>query len=306
MRIPTPPASALLALPALLLVGACAAGGASSDSAANADRAQSAGSSSSGASGGTSATAPELAGDQPGRSGSAAKTAVAPMSRAIVATGEVSVRATSLARARSEVLRLTTGWGGLVADEQTESDDRGRVSTSTMTLRVPTPRFAEAMTEIGRLGEVEHTSRNTQDVTTQVIDNRARVRAAERSIRQVERLLDRATQLSDIISIESDLARRQADLDSLQQQEAWLSDQTSMSTINVSLSRPSTSPEPDEASGFLAGLSSGWHALGTATLAVLQVVGATLPFAVLLLVLGVPVWLLVRRVSARSTPGRTP
>ena len=76
------------------------------------------------------------------------------------------------------------------------------------------------MNALGELGEVEQQSRKSEDVTTKVIDNDARVRAAERSIRQIENLLSRAEKLGDIIAIESDLARRQADLDSLKSQQA--------------------------------------------------------------------------------------
>ena len=68
----------------------------------------------------------------------------------------------------------------------------------------------------------------------------------------------------DIIAIESDLARRQADLDSLKSQQAWLEDQTSLSTINVHLARPQVQAPEDEARGFLAGLEDGWDALANA------------------------------------------
>ena len=128
-----------------------------------------------------------------------------------------------------------------------------------------------------------------------MIDTDARVRAGERSIRQIEALLSRAQKLGDIIAIENDLARRQADLDSLKQQQAWLDDQTSLSTINVYLSAPMVHPASHESKGFLAGLSNGWQALGSTTVAVLTAVGAVLPFAVLIAVLGVPVWWVVRR-----------
>ncbi len=145
-----------------------------------------------------------------------------------------------------------------------------------------------------------------------MIDNEARVRAAERSIRQIENLLGRAEQLSDIIAIESDLARRQADLDSLKSQQAYLADQTSLSTISVYLSRPGAPrPETDEARGFLAGLDGGWTALKGATVILLTVLGAVLPFALALLVLGVPLRLVVRRrllagpISAGSAPARS-
>jgi hypothetical protein len=235
--------------------------------------------------------------------------AVTPLSRDVISTGRISLRSSSLTRARAEVLRLVTSWRGAVADEQTDSDARGRISESTMTLRVPTPTFSTAMSALAQVATVQQQSRTSKDVTTDVIDNDARVRAADRSIRQIEALLGRAKQLSDVIAIEADLARRQADLDSLRSQQAYLSDQTSLSTITVTLQRTSrAAPVEHEARGFLAGLTGGWSALRGATVVLLTAVGALLPFAVLATLLGVPLWWGVRRraaVSGASAPARS-
>jgi len=226
----------------------------------------------------------------------------APVTRAVISTGQVTLHAKDTTRARAEIIRLVGSWGGSVADEQTVSDDKGRLADSTMTLRVPSNRFDDAMTAFGTLGEVEQRSQKSEDVTTKVLDNDARVRAGERSIRQIESLLSRAEDLGDIIAIENDLARRQADLDSLKSQQAWLEDQTSLSTITVYLSRPSVHPQTDDAKGFLTGLENGWQALGGATVLALTAIGALLPFAVLLALLGVPVWLVVRRRRLPAAP----
>jgi hypothetical protein len=308
---------AALAAPVLLLVvllaAGCAAGGGTADSAA--DRGSSSGSSakdSAGSSGNplTGAQAPEQTSADIGQDGGtkanrAASTAA--LTRAVISRGEVTVRTRSIGTARTEVARLVAAWNGSVADEQTEGDDRGRLQSSTLTLRVPVSRFGEAMSALGQLGRVEHQSRKSEDVTTQVIDNEARVRAAERSIRQIEALLGRAAKLSDIIAIEADLARRQADLDSLKSQQSWLQDQTSLSTIAVHLSRIGTErPDKDDEKGFVAGLASGWTALKGSTVAILTVLGAVLPFATMLAVLGVPTWLVVRRrLSAATAPARS-
>jgi len=180
-----------------------------------------------------------------------------------------------------------------------------KISDSSLTLRVPTSDCAEAMDALAPIGKVEHQSRKSEDVTTKVLDNDARVRAAERAIRQIEVLLGRADALRDIIAIESDLARRQADLDSLKSQQAWLEDQTSLSTINVQLSRPGEAPV-DEARGFLAGIEDGWGAMVNATVVLLTILGAVLPFALLLALFGVPLWMVLRRrVSAASAPARS-
>jgi hypothetical protein len=243
-------------------------------------------------------------------SGTAAEQPAAPMNRAIISTGRISLHSRSVARARAEVMRLVVSWGGSVADEQSNSDRHGRIHDSTLTLRVPTADFARAMTRLARLGKVEQQSRASRDVTTRVVDNDARVRAAERSIRQIGLLMGRATKLSDVIAIESDLARRQADLDSLRSQQAWLANQTSLSTITVYLDRPGTPYAPARARGFLAGLDAGWDAFRTATVGLLTGVGAALPFALVLGLLGVPLWVVVRRrlagrLSAGSAPARS-
>jgi hypothetical protein len=228
--------------------------------------------------------------------------ATQPMTRAVISTGQVTLHAKDMARSRSEVVRLVTSWGGSVADEQSSSDDHGRLSESTLTLRVPSDHFEEAMNAFGTLGEVEQRSQKSEDVTTKVLDTDARVRAGERSVQQIEALLSRAQKLGDIIAIENDLARRQADLDSLKSQQAWLEDQTSLSTITVYLSRPVVHHTTHEAKGFLAGLANGWDAFGGATVAVLTALGAVLPFAVLLALLGVPLWWVVRRRRVPPTP----
>jgi len=238
-------------------------------------------------------------------SGAKQSVATTPLNREVISTGQISVSTRSISKARADVIRLVTSYDGSVADEQTDSDQGGRLHDSALTLRVPTASFGEAMDALARIGKVQHQSRKSEDVTTQVLDNDARIRAAERAIRQIELLLGRAEEIRDIIAIESDLARRQADLDSLKSQQAWLEDQTSLSTINVQLSRPSKAPE-DEARGFLAGLSDGWDAMGTATVALLTVLGAVLPFAVLVVLFGVPVRMVLRRrVSAVSAPARS-
>ena len=254
---------------------------------------------SSDASGGSSSTSDDAS------TGVKQSVATTPLNREVISTGQISVSTRSISKARAEVLRLVTSYDGSVADEQTDSDQRGRINSSTLTLRVPTSDFGQAMDALARIGKVERQTRKSEDVTTQVLDNDARVRAAERAIRQIELLLSRADALRDIIAIESDLARRQADLDSLKSQQAWLEDQTSLSTINVQLSRPGEAPV-DEARGFLAGIEDGWGAMVNATVVLLTVLGAVLPFALLLALFGVPLWMVLRRrVSAASAPARS-
>jgi Domain of unknown function (DUF4349) len=53
----------------------------------------------------------------------------------------------------------------------------------------------------------------------------------------------------------------------------------------------------EDHSGFLAGLSAGWHGLKATTVGVLTATGALLPFLAVLALIGLPLVLLVRRLG---------
>ena len=140
-----------------------------------------------------------------------------------------------------------------------------------------------------------------------MIDTQVRIRAQRRSLARVEALFDRAQSISDIIRIESQVSRRQADLESLEQRLNYLTNQTSMSTISVNISLPpkekkekkEEKKEPEEA-GFLAGLEDGWNAFKDFATDLATLSGRLLPFAGVLLIVGGPLWLLVRRFRRRG------
>jgi hypothetical protein len=80
-----------------------------------------------------------------------------------------------------------------------------------------------------------------------------------------------------------------------------------MSTITVDISHGdqvvTEEPDDDTPAGFMAGLEGGMKAVGAMLVAVSTILGALLPFAVIVLVLGLPVWLVVRRRKAPPTAG---
>ena len=220
--------------------------------------------------------------------------------RAVISTGTVTLRSKDVGQARFDVQKVVDAHRGEISDEQTATDTKGRIDRSRLVIRVPSQFFDDVMTELGEVAELRSAKRTSEDVTTEVIDIGVRVRAQERSLERIELLLSRAQSLRDIIAIESQLSRRQADLDSLKAQQAFLADQTSLSTITVFLEKSDKAVpvEPDEA-GFVAGLQRGWDALGRAATVLATGLGALLPFMVVLLLLGVPVWLLVRSLVRR-------
>ena len=166
---------------------------------------------------------------------------------------------------------------------------------------IPADKFSKTLEDVSHVGTEESRQVSTQDVTANVVDLAARIQAQQASVDRVRALLAKAQTIGEVTSVESELSRREADLESLQGQKRSLDDLTALSTIAVTLlGKAAAKPAPPQAAqgGFLAGLKSGWKAFTASIKVILTVLGALLPFAV---VLGVPVWLVLWWLRRRRT-----
>jgi hypothetical protein len=227
--------------------------------------------------------------------------------RQVISHADLTVRADDVGQALLSAESAATGVGGFVASERTQADKFGSPQTSTIQLRVPSGSFGDVLNELSHLGKLESSSRSTDDVTGEVIDVNSRVRSAKDALGRIRLLLGRAQDLGDVIRLESELSSRQSDLESLEARQAYFADQTSLATISLTLLSPDVpAPSEPDKDGFLAGLSSGWHALAAAATTVATVTGALLPFLALVVLVGLPIVLVVRTTRRRRPPAPSP
>ena len=232
----------------------------------------------------------------------------------LIKVGNVSLQSNDVAAARFDVQKVVDTYGGDVSESSTEVGKDGDEARARLVIRVPAADFEAALADLEGIGDLLSSNGSSQDVTTQVIDTGVRVTLQRRSIERISILLDRANSIRDIVNIERELSRREADLGSLEKRQAYLADQTSMGTLTVSIELPPVEkkevvpPKKKDDKGFFSGLGNGWDAFGTATVNVLDGLGTVLPFAVLLLLIGVPLRLLLRRSAAHrpTAPSANP
>lgn len=306
------PLAGLAAVAALVALAGCA--GAGSDS-ADSTAAGTSDNAALKAEGPADSPAPEAAfdavGDEAGGStGSRAQSDDDGPDTAIIATGAVALEAEDVAGARLEVRKIVDLQQGAVVEQETSAGDDGEVEAARLVVRVPSGRFDAATAALEKVGTLTDSTSSEEDVTAKVVDVAARVRAQRKSVARIEALLARAQDLKEVVAIEGQLADRQAELDALVARQRSLADRTSMSTITVSLQQPDSDEEKDDDSpaGFLGGLRDGWDAFVGGVVVTLTVLGFALPWLILVAALGTPVWLLLRRRSARrpAPPLATP
>jgi hypothetical protein len=230
-----------------------------------------------------------------------------PREPAIISTGTVSLESEDVAGARFDVQKIVDAQGGSISQQETTTGDDGDLETARIVLRIPSESFADAFAALEDVATLTGSTTGSEDVTTEVIDVEARIRAQEKSVARIETLLAEADSIRQIMAVESELSRRQAELDSLTSQQEWLRDQTSLATLTVHVERADGTDEDDtgDAGGFLSGLQGGWGALVTGLSVALTGLGYALPWLLALAVVGAPLWLWLRSGRRRRTTPAT-
>jgi len=257
------------------------------------------------------AAAPSAAASAGGTSGGTGGQNPPPLlaNRSVIYTADITVRATNIKHAVASVESLVGNHRGVVYAEQVDLTPKDPQhpgdASATITLKVPPDQLAATLADVSNVGTEVSRNENSDDVTSKVVDVKARIDAANASIARLTDLLNHTGPVADLLTVESDLSQRDADLESLEQQQKALQAETSQATITVHLvaTPPVAKVEPPvkkaHVFGFIRGLRGGWHAFTATVSGVATALGALLPFLILLVIVGIAI-LLGRRRFARA------
>ncbi len=221
--------------------------------------------------------------------------------RSLVRTATIELAAGDVGETVDRARDITATEGGYAGQEEV------REESATLTLRIPSDRFDQALDELSELGRVISRDQSVDDVTEQVVDLDSRLATQRASVGRVRALLARASTVDEIVRIEQEVTTRESDLESLEQRRQALAGQVAMSTVTIRIGKASApAPRQDESSGFLAGLSDGWGAFLGAGAIALRMIGAVLPFLLVLAVPAVPVIRWWRRRRTTTTAAHQP
>jgi hypothetical protein len=224
--------------------------------------------------------------------------------QSIIYTASLTVRVRDTSRAASSAVSEITAAGGYTAAEQAQaSRPGGQPPRVSLTLKVPVASYPAALSRLSALGRQTWLSQQSSDVTQQVADVNSLVTSQRDAIAQLQALLRRAGSVSDLLQVQQQISGDESTLEALQAQQRALDHETTYATISLLLLSPQPHAVLHKAPrhGFAAGLAAGWRGLRHATALVLTALGAVLPFAIVLAVLGGLGYAGWRRISRRRT-----
>ncbi|MGH7762994.1 MAG: DUF4349 domain-containing protein [Candidatus Dormibacteraceae bacterium] len=212
----------------------------------------------------------------------------------------ISVASGSFDSKLSSVRTLVESEQGYIAgtDAQTNPVDN-QIRTGVINFMVPATNFDATIDLLSKIGKVESEHIMGTDVSAQYVDLNARLANDEAQHAAMLALLTKAQSINDIIAVQNQIGQITGEIEQLKGQIKYLDDNTSFSSISVTLTEAGApaQQQPADSWGLATAIIDAAHNFVTTINYMVTGLGAIGPFAVLL-GLGYLVWRRRRQVPA--------
>jgi hypothetical protein len=161
--------------------------------------------------------------------------------RNLILTAKIDMRSKDpwVTADRAQAIASALGGDVLNLSQSGNSDTR----SASLTIRVPSSRFADALQQLKSLeGEVQTSGVSAQDVTDQFVDLQARLTAKQAEEQRYLAILNRANTIDEILKVDASLGNVRTQIEQLTAQINSIKQRTDFSTISMSISTLSALP----------------------------------------------------------------
>ena len=239
----------------------------------------------------------------------AGQTQTAPIAveRKIIRNADLQLEANAPEEAQQKITQIAESKGGFVVESTQSSSDVKATTrdTVTMTIRVPSAKFDEALGEIRQAASrVIVESVKGQDVTEEFIDIEARLKTQKALEAQFLEIMKRSNSVADALNVQTEIARVRGEIEKIEGRKRFLESQASLSTIKIKLQTPAVFSA--NSSGFFQRLGqafgNGFDAALSFILVFVTALIALLPF---LLLIVLPIYLVIRYLLRKNRKRQT-
>ena len=235
------------------------------------------------------------------------QTAPVVVERKIIRNADLQLEADAPEEAQAKITQIAEGKGGFVVEStQSSSDARAtKRDTVTMTVRVPSAKFDEALGEIRQTASrVIVESVKGEDVTEEFIDIEARLKTQKALEAQFLEIMKRSNSVEDALNVQTEIAGVRGEIEKIEGRKRFLESQASLSTIKIRLQTPTVFSA--NAPGFFGRLAeafgNGFDAALNFVLIFVTALTALLPF---LLLIVLPIYLVIRYLLRKNRKRQT-
>lgn len=223
------------------------------------------------------------------------------VSSMIIRTGQASVEVDSVDRGIRAVRALAGRVGGYIANSSI-SEGTDQMHSATLEIKIPAPRFEDAINGLQPIGHLESVSVNAEDVGEEFVDVAARaVNGHKLEQRLIDILGTRTGKLSDVLAVERELARVREDIERQEGRMRYLRTRSAMSTLAVTVHEKPPVVAGTGSLGMLAeAFRQSWRNFIGFVASAIAAMGTLLPLAAIVAALGWLVWRTRRNANAKG------
>lgn len=202
--------------------------------------------------------------------------------RKVVKIGYLTMEVADIAESMSEVAAVAKELGGYVVSSSKQGD--GEQTFGRISIRVPAERFDEAFDRLRKLAiNVPSESAQSQDITEEYTDLKARLRNLEATEAQYLELLKKAETVEDTLKVYQHLSNVRGEIEQVKGRIQYLERTSDMALIEINLQKTRPLGQP------------GWSALKTLESAIrgLSTFGRVLADMAIWLAVFSPVWIVI-------------
>lgn len=223
--------------------------------------------------------------------------------RKIVRNAELDLEADSPEKVQEQITSIAEMKGGFVVESNQSMSDVKASSRDivTMTLRVPSDKFGEALDEVRKAAtRVVTETVKGEDVTEEFIDIEAQLKTKKALEAQFMEIMKRAATVDQALEVQSELSDVRGEIEKIEGRKRFLENKSSLSTIKIRLQTAQVIAATTHSFGerFVEAFDAGMSVATNFVLGVMTVVVAILPFALLI---GLPTVFVFRYFWKRQT-----
>lgn len=161
----------------------------------------------------------------------------ASIERIIIKNADLAIVVADVEGRMEAIQKMAEVMGGFVVASnlyQSYTNNYVEVPEATMTIRVPSDKLDEAMTQIKKdTVEVQNESISGQDVTSEYVDLQSRLKNLEAAEVQLEKILEGATDTEDVVNIFNQLVYYREQIEMVKGQIKYYDEAAALSAISI-------------------------------------------------------------------------
>ena len=216
----------------------------------------------------------------------------------IIRTGQAFIEVEKVDPAVLKIQQLAARVGGYITNSSI-SGGRDQIRQATIELKIPSPKYNDAVESLSTIGKVETVTSNAQDIGEEFVDVTARVTNARRlEDRLISLLANKTGKLDEVLRVERELARVREEIERYEGRLRYLSSRVAMSTLTITVHEPAPilGNNPGE-NPIAAALRRAWRNFIGLLAGVIASLGVVIPLALI----GLGGWYGYRRWKNRNS-----